>query len=481
VLSFDPEVLRRFVNFMNNPDEDTAVAQFGKGDKYFGVATLMVTLPGLPLFGHGQIEGFGEKYGMEYRRAYWDESPDPDFVARHEREIFPLLRRRALFSGAAHFALFDFETDGGSPNEDVFAYANRAGPDRALVVYHNRFGDTRGRVRRAAGTGATLARALDLPAGEDDVWTWTDLRTGLHHMGRGRRLAEEGLAMALGAYACHVLLDMRAVRDPGAGALCDWLAGRGVDSLEEASRQRERERAGSALSRALARASVESLFAGPARGEGKVLFVERMDAVLSALERLHAPARPRAALLAELGERARRAAGLDAPSPFLRSVVAASLVVAVLDEATGAEQEGEELVTAEGMAALQAALSHPAPDGERALLLSRLAARAGLDRCQDPCEVLPDLLDRDGAATFLGVNLHDGILWFSREGLADLLAGLEAVWAVVHPGGGAEAAAGAGAAWLGLGEAHGWRWEPFRRAAAQEEEEGGEEPDGGRV
>ena len=38
-LEFDPEVLRRFVNFMNNPDERTAVDQFGKGDKYFGVCT----------------------------------------------------------------------------------------------------------------------------------------------------------------------------------------------------------------------------------------------------------------------------------------------------------------------------------------------------------------------------------------------------------------------------------------------------------
>jgi len=61
---------------MNNPDEETAVAQFGKDDKYFGVSTMLVTLPGLPMFGHGQIEGFTEKYGMEYRRAFWDERSD---------------------------------------------------------------------------------------------------------------------------------------------------------------------------------------------------------------------------------------------------------------------------------------------------------------------------------------------------------------------------------------------------------------------
>ena len=45
-LEFDPEVLKRYVNFMNNPDEETTVAQFGKGDKYFGICTMMATLPG---------------------------------------------------------------------------------------------------------------------------------------------------------------------------------------------------------------------------------------------------------------------------------------------------------------------------------------------------------------------------------------------------------------------------------------------------
>ena len=59
---------------MNNPDEDTAIEQFGDGDKYFGVATLLSTMPGLPCLAHGQIEGFHEKYGMEYSKAYWNES-----------------------------------------------------------------------------------------------------------------------------------------------------------------------------------------------------------------------------------------------------------------------------------------------------------------------------------------------------------------------------------------------------------------------
>src|SRR2546423_8990673 len=136
-LEFDPEILKRYVNFMSNPDEATAVEQFGKGDKYFGVATLLATLPGLPLLGHGQVEGFGEKYGMEFRRANLDERPDPWLVERHEREIFPLLHRRGPLAGAGAFLLFDFPRGGGGVGEEAVALSHRARPRRPPVVDPN--------------------------------------------------------------------------------------------------------------------------------------------------------------------------------------------------------------------------------------------------------------------------------------------------------------------------------------------------------
>ena len=127
-IAFDPQILKRYVNFMNNPDEETAVAQFGKGDKYFGVCTLMITMPGLPMFGHGQIEGFEEKYGMEYMRSYRDESPDQYLIDRHNHEIFPLLKKRYLFAGVEDFLFYDVWNN-GSVNENVFAYSNRCGSE----------------------------------------------------------------------------------------------------------------------------------------------------------------------------------------------------------------------------------------------------------------------------------------------------------------------------------------------------------------
>ena len=106
-LEFDPQILKRYVNFMNNPDEKTAIEQFGNGDKYFGVATVLSTLPGLPMFGHGQVEGFREKYGMEFRKPKWDETPDEGLIAGHDWKIFPILHRRYLFADVEKFFLYD--------------------------------------------------------------------------------------------------------------------------------------------------------------------------------------------------------------------------------------------------------------------------------------------------------------------------------------------------------------------------------------
>ncbi|HLO35927.1 MAG TPA: alpha-amylase family glycosyl hydrolase, partial [Candidatus Deferrimicrobium sp.] len=146
-VEFDPAILGRYVNFLTNPDEETAIEQFGTGDKYFGAATLLATMPGLPMIGHGQIEGFTEKYGMEFRRARLDELPNPGLIAYFEAQVVPLLRERRRFAGSADFRLYDVVGDGGAIVEDVLAYSNGRGDERSLVVFHNRFAETAGWIR----------------------------------------------------------------------------------------------------------------------------------------------------------------------------------------------------------------------------------------------------------------------------------------------------------------------------------------------
>jgi glycosidase/tetratricopeptide (TPR) repeat protein len=255
-LEFDPEILKRYVNFMNNPDERTAVEQFGKGDKYFGICTLLATLPGLPMFGHGQIEGFTEKYGMEYRRAYWDEWPDSYLMERHQREIFPLLRRRYLFAEAYNFLLYDFFTPEGVVNEDVFAYSNRSGDERALVVFHNKYASARGWIRNSvaylskAGDGTngggrslvqkTLGEGLGL---EDQAGMFTIFRdhvSGLEYIRRNQEICQSGLYVELDAYQYHVFNNFRQVHDDVWGQynqLNTYLNGRGVPSVQDALRE----------------------------------------------------------------------------------------------------------------------------------------------------------------------------------------------------------------------------------------------------
>ncbi len=254
-LEFDPEILKRYVNFMNNPDEKTAVEQFGKGDKYFGVATLLATLPGLPMFGHGQFEGFAEKYGMEFRRATLDERPDEWLVARHEREIVPLLRRRGDFAEADQFTLYDLAADGGGTDHNVYAYSNGSGGSRSLVLYHNRYGDTSGWVRNSVpfavkeGDGSkrlatrTLAEGLGLADGPaDDRWiAFREQQTSLEYLRSVAEIRDRGLRVQLHAYETRVFLEMRELHD-GAGLwrrLAERLGERGVPSLEEELRYQQ--------------------------------------------------------------------------------------------------------------------------------------------------------------------------------------------------------------------------------------------------
>ncbi|MFQ3547981.1 MAG: alpha-amylase family glycosyl hydrolase, partial [Termitinemataceae bacterium] len=248
-LEFDPQILQRFVNFMNNPDEETAVVQFGKGDKYFGVCTLMATMPGLPMFGHGQIEGFEEKYGMEYRRSYRDEVPDQELIARHEREIFPLLKKRRLFAGSDNFALYDVFTPDGSINENVFAYSNRLGEERALVFYNNSFHRAAGWIRMSTsaitkGFGGErrtqqkiLSQALGLSNQEHKFVLLREQRSDRWFIRSSREMAEQGFFVALDGYQSQVFLDIHEIEDNNLGhwrRLCEELGGRGVHDLHAA-------------------------------------------------------------------------------------------------------------------------------------------------------------------------------------------------------------------------------------------------------
>jgi glycosidase len=245
-MEFDPGIMKRYVNFMSNPDERTAVDQFGSDDKYFGVASLMATLPGLPMFGHGQVEGFTEKYGMEYYRPRYDETPNHWLVERHQREIAPLLHQRRLFAESEHFLLYDFWRPDGGVDENVFAYSNRNDDQRALVLFNNSYGSTSGTIHHSTNfahkeSGSLRQRdlrdGLGLTADGDAFIAYRNISSGLEYIRRASDLAFNGFTIELRGYQYCVLLNWRELRSDAQhpwAALHDQLRGNGVPSLEEA-------------------------------------------------------------------------------------------------------------------------------------------------------------------------------------------------------------------------------------------------------
>ncbi|MFH0750888.1 MAG: alpha-amylase, partial [Chloroflexota bacterium] len=379
-LEFDPEILKRYVNFMNNPDEKTAIEQFGTGDKYFGVATVLATMPGLPMFGHGQVEGFAEKYGMEFRRAYWDERPNEGLVARHEGQLFPLLHRRRIFAEVQDFRLYDVVDDAGHVNEDVLAYSNRSGGERTLVIYHNRFGSMHGRIRDSVAFAvkdeggakhlvrSSLADGLGLSADPGAVVLFRDTLDGMEYVRETGDLRDRGLRVELEAYGARVFLDWREIGGEAAAeyrAFAGDLGGAGVPSVEAAMAERRlrplHDAVAILVNDALVREATEALGAhlaaaaratAPAARETPAVPAPTAPAAkeTAAVPAPPAPAPPDLDALVE----AWRARALDA----LRAIrAAANAPVPDHDLEEGADQFGARL-----QAALEAALVEPATD-----------------------------------------------------------------------------------------------------------------------
>ena len=232
-IEFDRRILKRYVNFMSNPDEDTAIGQFGDDDKYFGVCVMMCTLPGLPMFGHGQIEGFKEKYGMEFASPRMLEEENSYLIKRHEREIFPLLKKRKLFAEADNFHLFDFINESGNLNENVIAYYNSYDSFHTLTLFNNSYSSTTGRIQNA--DTESLSSLIGLDYGPDNYLIYKDIIYKQEYLRRCDEVLTSGLFIDLNGYEYHVFSDFRIEKDDENKKLSQiyqMLGKHGTDSIE---------------------------------------------------------------------------------------------------------------------------------------------------------------------------------------------------------------------------------------------------------
>jgi len=295
-LVFDPRILQRFVNFMNNPDEETAIGQFGGDDRYFAVCTLLATLPGLPMFGHGQIEGLSEKYGMEYVRAYNEETPNAHLVYRHEREIFPLLARRALFSGASYFRLYNLHNDSGD-NENLFAFTNSDGQQRALVLVNNSYSRASGQINYSVQTNLgnglqsfQLAQALGVSKLSDDFWLLMhEHLSNLWYLRSVKGMKSEGLHIMLDGFGRQVFMNFRVEReshDKPWNKLAANLGGRGVINPDAALEEIRLQPIHAILREFLSQGKISTL-SGAIRGAKTPFLGDNTGELLVSLAELH--------------------------------------------------------------------------------------------------------------------------------------------------------------------------------------------------
>jgi len=339
VLEFQPQILKRYVNFMSNPDEETAIAQFGSDDKYFGCCILMSTMPGTPMFGHGQVEGFGEKYGMEYQRAYHEESPNRHLVERHQREIAPLLRKRYLFSGVEQFRLYDLILEDGGVDDDVFAYSNRVGYENCLVVYRNCFSETRGRIHVSVPfrgedddmRTCTLAEGLGIVGRKDTFLVFRDQITLTEHILHSEELVREGLPITLAAFKYQVFIGFREVTDSPEkpySELADHLAGRGVPNVEVALDEWIHRRVIHALHDAIRPATLRALQCHTKPREAQTGFLNRLTSLASVIATAEGVSEPPAEIIEATAKC--YAASIGLPLDALRqSPVSAALTKAI--------------------------------------------------------------------------------------------------------------------------------------------------------
>ena len=124
-------------------------------------------------------------------------------------------------------------------DENVFAYSNRHGDELGLIIYHNRFADTRGWIKTSAayldkGSGdlrqKSLAEGLSLPF--EGFVIFKDYVTHLEYIHSCAELWEKGLYVELNAYQCRALMDFRFVESSEWEMVNNALNGAGVESMQ---------------------------------------------------------------------------------------------------------------------------------------------------------------------------------------------------------------------------------------------------------
>ncbi len=245
-IEFDPDILKRYVNFMSNPDERTAIDQFGDGDKYFGcrhpprhAARPAHVRPRPDRRLHRAL-----RHGVQ-DRPRWRSGPttasSPATSARSR-----LCSRSATSSPKAPTSSSTTSgparpsTKTSSPTPTASMASARS------IVYNNRYdapaapstSPSASWIRAAARcASAALSDGLALPNDPHIVFAYRDNASGLEYLRRSTDFHQHGMSFELRGYQYVVLLHWRELRSTAEqpwDRLCDALEGKGVHSVDDA-------------------------------------------------------------------------------------------------------------------------------------------------------------------------------------------------------------------------------------------------------
>ena len=225
-LEFDPDIMKRYVNFMSNPDERTAIDQFGNGRQV------------LRRRGHD---------GHAARPAHVRPRPDRGLhrEVRHGVPLAPLRRDARSLAGRAPRArdraaaqaplalcreqqlsalrLLHRRRLGRRKRLRLLQpQRRRARPGRLQqplwhnARHHRLLRRLRRQGRRRNCASSACAKALASAATPAPILAFRDSLTGLEYLRRASDLLDHGLTLELHAYQCHVFLDWRELRSTAA-------------------------------------------------------------------------------------------------------------------------------------------------------------------------------------------------------------------------------------------------------------------------
>ena len=168
-------------------------------------------------------------------------------MARHRKEIFPLLRMRGVFSGVEHFYFYDVIFE-GVVNENVFCWSNMKGNERTLICYNNKYECATGAINECAPykdvdgreTRKSLFDALNLNSGDDYYTIFYEMHSSLYYIRKNSELRERGFVLMLRGFETQVFLNIEEVEDIDGryAEVCLKLDGKGSEKNIQVKKER---------------------------------------------------------------------------------------------------------------------------------------------------------------------------------------------------------------------------------------------------